>query len=345
MTSSQGRGGNSPPRRPDRSTPNPRLSTPASGVVDGLVRALQELSGGQDEAYHRLEDLLPLARHHLGAAITLAEVHAALSQAPGRFEVREGAVRLPVRRARPQVPPDVLYHATHQAQVDRFLARGEVYLEGKPIFLSIEEPHAWRAAHRFSGDPRVLYVDSSRARRRGIRFQRQRRNGLWQIGRLDLEDVLNLQPSFAEQISAGGIPVARQPDGSLRLALIRVHRRSGATWEVAKGKLELGESPEAAAVREVQEEMGLNIPLQIRHSVGQIRYGFMAPGGLPRLKTVFLYLMEPQGELPTTFVPAHAEGIGAVRWFEPEEACRAVTHPSLVPAMRRVRQILLQEWR
>ena len=44
------------------------------------------------------------------------------------------------------------------------------------------------------------------------------------------------------------------PDGPE--LMIQVRRRSGLTWEVAKGKLEPGESPWQAAIREVQEEIG-----------------------------------------------------------------------------------------
>ena len=98
------------------------------------------------------------------------------------------------------------------------------------------------------------------------------------------------------------------------MALIRVTRRSGVTWEVAKGKLEPGEPPEIAGIREVREEMGIDVDLKITRNLGMIRHDFLAPGGLPRLKTVHLFLMEPTEPI-AQFLPAHREGIGAVRWF------------------------------
>ena len=58
----------------------------------------------------------------------------------------------------------------------------------------------------------------------------------------------------------------------------------------------------------------------------------MAPGGLPRLKTVFLYLLAPLGSI-AAFTPAQAEGITSVRWFTIREAVQAVTHSSLQPVM------------
>jgi 8-oxo-dGTP pyrophosphatase MutT (NUDIX family) len=129
------------------------------------------------------------------------------------------------------------------------------------------------------------------------------------------------------------------------MALIRVSRRSGTTWEVAKGKLEPGEPPEWAGVREVQEEMGVDVEFDVRALIGLIRYGFLAPGGLPRLKTVYLYLLTPKGDMDGRFQPAASEGVRDVRWFTPEEACRVVTHTSLRPLMQRARELVETEGR
>ncbi len=240
--------------------------------------------------------------------------------------------------------PDILYHACTQRQVDRYVKQGAVRLPGnRPVFLSDDECQAWRVAHRLGGTPRVLYVDTARNRRRKLRLQRSRRTGLYMARALSIGDVLNLQPSFAEQLSAGGIPIRMGEDGLPRMALIRVTRRSGVTWEVAKGKLEAGEPPEWAGVREVQEEMGIDCDFTVRCLVGLVRYGFMAPGGLPRLKTIYLYLLDPCGDMGGQFRPAHREGIKDVKWFTPEEACRVVTHSSLRPVMRRARELVLSE--
>ena len=259
-----------------------------------------------------------------------------------RFEIREGRIRATrQKRNNRSQSPDIIYHAATQQQVDQYVAQRKVELPGsRSISLSTDEPQAWRAAHRLGPHPRVLYVDASRARRHGVRFQRNRRTGLYQTRSIPTSDVLNLLPKYAEQLSAGGIPVSRGPEGQPRMALIRVARRSGVTWEVAKGKLEPGETPEHAGVREVCEEMGLDVDLRVVCEVGLVRYGFMAPGGLPRLKTVHLYLMEPLSPIETAFRPSTREGIGEVQWFTPDEACRAVTHSSLIPAMRRARELV-----
>ncbi|MBX2796137.1 MAG: NUDIX domain-containing protein [Myxococcales bacterium] len=270
---------------------------------------------------------------------------AQLARTNRRFDVCDDRVRA-VRPPDGVRAPDILYHACTQRQVERYLQMGAVRLpRNRPVFLSDDECQAWRVAHRMGGTPRVLYVDTARNRRRKLRLQRSKRTGLFMARSLSVSDVLNLQPAFAEQLSAGGIPVTLGEDGQPRMALIRVTRRSGVTWEVAKGKLEPGEPPEWAGVREVQEEMGIDCDFDVRCLVGLVRYGFMAPGGLPRLKTIFLYLLDPRGDMNGQFRPSTREGIKDVRWFTPEEACRVVTHSSLRPVMRRAKQLVEAEQR
>ena len=258
-----------------------------------------------------------------------------------RFELRGDRIRA-VRDRHPPRPgaPDILYHACTAEMVSEYRSMGALrHPGGRPSWLSADEGQAWRAAHRMDGEPRVLYVDTARGRRRRLRVQKHRRNGLYMVHSVSLGDVLNLQTHFAEQLSAGGLPIALGPDGQPQVALIRVTRRSGVTWEVAKGKLEPGEPPELAGAREVCEEMGIDVEFDVKELIGLVRYGFMAPGGLPRLKTIYLYLMEPLGEVGE-FSPSTREGIEDVAWFSPEDACRAVTHTSLVPMMRRAREII-----
>jgi len=150
--------------------------------------------------------------------------------------------------------------------------------------------------------------------------------------------VLNLRRGYAEQHSAGGFLFRDRGHGP-ELALVSCTRRSGTTWEIAKGKLEPGESPEQAAVREVREEMGLDATPEILRSLGVVRYGFQTPEGQPRLKSMFVYLMRLD-PAPERFRPASGEGIGEVRWFPVSEACRLVQHPSLVEILAELQRVL-----
>ena len=54
--------------------------------------------------------------------------------------------------------------------------------------------------------------------------------------------------------AAGGVPVRETPDG---LQVLVIHRPRYGDWSFPKGKCEPGESDEACAIREVEEETGL----------------------------------------------------------------------------------------
>ncbi len=227
--------------------------------------------------------------------------------------------------------PDILFYGCTVPQAMRASEAGRLKVGGnRPLYLSGTEAHAWRVAHRHDEAPEVLYVDAGRARRAGVHFWRGR-NGLWLTEKLPARFVLNLQAGFREQFSAGGIIVRDGVEGP-ELLLVSCRRGAGVMWEIAKGKLEPGESPMETAKREVLEEMGIQVSLEITNSLGVARYGFRTPEGEPRLKTLFVYLMRSE-PCPENFQPALLEGIEEVRWFSLEEACRRVTHGSLRPLM------------
>lgn len=334
----------------DRRPPSDGAPTPAppARLSRALMQVLRQRGPIVDPSgWASFADLIEAIAGAVELEVTLEMVVTLVQSPAGLSFEREGQrIRLALpaeisepRDARRVQPPDILYHATNTEAIDRVQRLGMLSAgEDRPVFLSSDEAHAWRVAHRLGGEPAVLVVDTARARRRGSRFWRNRRSGLYLSSPVALLDLLNLQPNYAEQVSAGGIPVIWTPEGP-QLALIRVSRKSGSTWEVAKGKLEIGETPEQAAIREVREEMGIDVELQITRTLGALRYGFLAPGSLPRLKTVHMYLMSPLEPIPG-FRPAAGEGIGAVRWFPVEEARAAISHSSLIPVMRRALELL-----
>lgn len=61
-----------------------------------------------------------------------------------------------------------------------------------------------------------------------------------------------------QQVSAGGVAFRQGTDG-LEVALVCVPPRS--RWQLPKGLVDPAETPEATAVREVQEEAGLETEL------------------------------------------------------------------------------------
>jgi 8-oxo-dGTP diphosphatase len=87
--------------------------------------------------------------------------------------------------------------------------------------------------------------------------------------------------------AAGGLVLRDGEDGTSEILV--VHRPAYDDWSFPKGKLEAGESGEAAAVREVEEETGLRCRLE--REVATIRYR----DGSGRPKTVRYWLMTPVG--------------------------------------------------
>ncbi|MFZ5480386.1 MAG: NUDIX domain-containing protein [Myxococcota bacterium] len=284
-----------------------------------------------EEGWFPVDEVAGAAARAIRRPVCAGDVCEALSRhGLARFEVETTRVRLRAPGwgpARAAPGPDILYHAIPRGRVHAVVARGSLtHPGGGAVQLSRAEDHAWRVAHRLWEDPVVLYVDAARARRDGIPFTRTR-SGQYAAPSVPVRHVLNLREGFAEQASAGGFLVDWST-GSPRIALIRVCRRGGSTWEVAKGKIEAGEAPEHAAIREVREEMGVGAEMAVRGRLGTIRYGFCTPDGSPRLKTIYLYVLEALDPVGG-FSPASREGIDDVRWFDLDEALASLGHPSL----------------
>jgi ADP-ribose pyrophosphatase YjhB (NUDIX family) len=95
-----------------------------------------------------------------------------------------------------------------------------------------------------------------------------------------------------DETSAGGLILDRRA-GVGRAALIARHDRRGRlVWSLPKGHLELGETPEQAAVREVEEETGIRG--RVLGHLGTIDFWFVAEQRRVH-KTVHHYLLEAEG--------------------------------------------------
>ena len=91
-------------------------------------------------------------------------------------------------------------------------------------------------------------------------------------------------------------------------------------WSLPKGHIEAGETPEMAAIREVQEETG--IQSEISRALGVIDFWFMA-GGKRIHKTVHHYLFKETGGN----LQAQIEEVDEVGWFPLEEIVSMLAYP------------------
>ena len=91
-------------------------------------------------------------------------------------------------------------------------------------------------------------------------------------------------------VSAGGVVVSGA-EGDYDIVLVTPNHRR--VWCLPKGTLEAGESAEAAALREVREETGMQA--EIVDKIDEINYWFYTPGRLRVHKVVHFYLMRCLG--------------------------------------------------
>ncbi|MBT8224387.1 MAG: NUDIX domain-containing protein [Dactylosporangium sp.] len=125
-----------------------------------------------------------------------------------------------------------------------------------------------------------------------------------------------------------------------RVLLLDQVRVTGQRQTVApKGRLEPGESPLAAALREVTEEAGL-CDLAYAGYLGQDHYAFTDNDGQPAAKTVDWFLLTTDD--PTTSILA-GEGFTAARWVDLDQAADVATHPGFAVYLDRASDLLA--WR
>ena len=92
-------------------------------------------------------------------------------------------------------------------------------------------------------------------------------------------------------------------------------------WTFPKGHIEKGETAEAAALREVEEETGYRCAIEKRFE--RVQYFFQRNGQLIK-KTVTWFLMKP---LEKTGEP-DVEEILETAWVSPEEAAKRAAYKS-----------------
>jgi 8-oxo-dGTP pyrophosphatase MutT (NUDIX family) len=92
-------------------------------------------------------------------------------------------------------------------------------------------------------------------------------------------------------------------------------------WGLPKGHLERGETADAAALREVEEETGL-ARLRLGPRLGTIDWFFRADGRLIHKFCHFFLMESPEGET----VPQLEEGITACRWVPLCDAIREISY-------------------
>ena len=118
------------------------------------------------------------------------------------------------------------------------------------------------------------------------------------------------------QISAGGVAF-RKRARQIEVALISVG--DDARWQLPKGVVDTGESTEAAALREVREEAGINTEVIERIDKVEYWYSWNEEGQRVRYhKFVYFYLLRyKSGD-----VSDHDHEVKEARWVDTDSAIR-----------------------
>ena len=123
------------------------------------------------------------------------------------------------------------------------------------------------------------------------------------------------------EFSAGGVVVRDAPEGVEVALAARRTRKGDLAWGLPKGLIERGEQPEQTALREVQEETG--VQAEIIRPLGQISYRFVWEGERVRKKVAFFLMRAVGGD--TSLLDSEMEEI---RWFPLHQAVKKASYPS-----------------
>ena len=138
-----------------------------------------------------------------------------------------------------------------------------------------------------------------------------------------------------EQVSAGGV-VHRRRGRRTEVALISVGEPG--RWQLPKGLVGRGETPEEAALREVEEETGLRC--EVVAELERVEYWYFSKGGARRVrfhKFVHFYLMRHvSGD-----VSGHDDEVNEARWVALEDAEGMLAFKGEKKALAEARAMLL----
>lgn len=120
-------------------------------------------------------------------------------------------------------------------------------------------------------------------------------------------------------LAAGGI-ILRPGRAHDEPQTLIIHRPRHDDWSFPKGKLDAGESFEAAALREVHEETALRCTLLDEVTTAERTIDYDQAGALKRTRYWIMAVTGDDGFSPT-------EEVDACRWVTLEEAAGTVTDP------------------
>jgi 8-oxo-dGTP pyrophosphatase MutT (NUDIX family) len=145
------------------------------------------------------------------------------------------------------------------------------------------------------------------------------------------------RPMRPNEISSGGVVVRRSPDG-YEVCLVN----DGHYWGFPKGHVEAGETPEAAAMREISEETGISLEsLVLRAPLPPSEYVYRRPNhGALVFKRVHHFIVEAPRDAALHPDPGE---ISEAAWLGFDEARARLSFKSAVSVLDAARGVLERE--
>ena len=137
-----------------------------------------------------------------------------------------------------------------------------------------------------------------------------------------------------DEVSAGGVVFRTRDGGGFDAVLILTHERR---WQLPKGWIDEGESPEQTAVREVREETGIDA--EIVGPLGDIKYQYVSTYDAEPArvyKRVHMYLLRYLGGATED----HDDEVIDARWVEVGEAESLLAFKDEQRMMAKARELL-----
>ena len=190
----------------------------------------------------------------------------------------------------------------------------KIFLEDKCIFLTNAKEH-------LVPEGKFLFIKYDSAETLKIAVDLFMKEKIIQILYVGCDDTDKVSRDFENIFTlieaAGGLVVAKEGE------LLLIHRKG--KWDLPKGKIEKGEAVETAAMREVEEECGVQ-GLAIEKDL-QNTYHIYTAQNKTYLKKTYWFKMTAD-KMPLK--PQLEEGITEARWMNKQEVSKAMQNTYLL---------------